>query len=176
MSLRKSLDAVRINWISMLIATATIILYGIVLALKPELFEKTLTRWGDFFIFFAPFAVAIIGVLGFVDAHVPPETVARYIGDKRKIHGYLFAVLFGTIVSTSHYAVFPTMKLLRKKGARTAILATFMVAWSGISLSALPLELQLFGTKFVFLRLALTTIGALVFGFVTGILNIHMER
>lgn len=176
MSLRKSLDAVRINWISMLIATATIILSGVVLAVKPELFEKILTRWGDFFLFFTPFAVAIIGVLGFIDAHVPPEIVSKYVGDKRKIHGYLFAVLFGTIVSTSHYAVFPTMKLLRKKGARTAILATFMVAWSGISIPAIPLELQLFGAKFVFIRLVLTIIGALVFGFITGILSIHMER
>jgi len=176
MNTKGYLNHIKIHTISLALATASVILYAVLLFMKPEIFTASLSAWARFFMFFLPFVVAIIGVLGIMDAHLPPETVSKYLGDKRKIHGYLFALLFGTVVSSSQYAVFPTVKLLRKKGARTAILATFMVMWSGVSLPIIPLELSIFGPKFVFMRIIIIAIGAVVFGVLTGMRDIHMER
>ncbi len=176
MSIKDYMDHVRIHTISLALAIVSIILYAVVLALKPELFAQSLSKWGQFFMFFLPFVVAIIGVLGLLDAYLPEEVVSKYLGDKRKVHGYVFALAFGTVVSASQYAIFPTIKFLRKKGARTAILATFMMSWSGISLPLIPLELKIFGLKFVILRITIIAIAALVFGFITGLREIHMEH
>ncbi|HIJ98635.1 TPA: permease [archaeon] len=176
MSIKAYIDYVRIHTISLAIAVTAIILYAITLAIRPELFAQSFSKWVQFFMFFLPFVVAIIGVLGLLEAYLPAEVVSKYLGDKRKVHGYIFALVFGTVVSASQYAIFPTIKFLRKKGARTAILATFMMSWSGISLPLIPLELKIFGLKFVLLRLIIIAIAALIFGIITGLREIHMER
>ena len=139
------------------------------------MFSPALRIWGSFFMFFLPFVVATIGLLGIFDAFVSQNVVSKHLGDRTKPHGYLFALVFGTIVSASQYAIFPTVKLLKKKGARSAILATFMVTWSGISLPLIPLEVEIFGPKFVFIRLSIIAIGALAFGVLTGLVRIHVD-
>lgn len=171
----KSLQHIEVNWIPLAMFFAVVMIYAAVLFAKPEMFSPSLRIWGTYFIFFLPFVIAIIGLLGIFDAFVSPEIVSRHLGDRKKARGYLFALAFGSIVSASQYAIFPTIKLLKKKGARSAILATFMVAWSGISLPLIPLEAEIFGLKFVLIRLSVIAIGAVIFGVVTGILRIHVD-
>ena len=171
----KYLKHIEVNLIPLAMFFAVILIYGAVLFSQPEIFRPALFVWGRYFMFFLPFVIAIIGLLGIFDAFVSPEVVSRHLGDRKKVRGYLFALLFGSIVSASQYAIFPTVKLLKKKGARSAILATFMVGWSGISLPLIPLEAEIFGPKFVLIRLSIIAIGAVIFGFLTGILRIHVD-
>ncbi len=168
------LKHVEISKIPLAMFFIVMLLYVSILFIRTEIFRQALYVWGAFFLFFLPFVLAIIGLLGVFDAYISTEMVSKYLGDRHKIHGYLFALLFGSIVSVSQYAIFPTIKLLKKKGARTAILATFMVAWSGMSLPLIPLEAEIFGPKFALVRLSVVAIGAVIFGFITGMLKVHI--
>ena len=87
MKIRGNIEELKIHGISMGLAVLAIILYAAVLFMRPDIFAKSLSAWGTFFIFFLPFAIAIIGVLGILDSYLPPEIVSKFLGDKRKIHG-----------------------------------------------------------------------------------------
>ncbi|HIK02642.1 TPA: permease [archaeon] len=171
----KYLQHIEVNWIPLAMFSIVIGIYAALLATRPDVFRLALSIWTGQFVFFLPFVVAIIGLLGIFDAFVSPGTVSKHLGDKKRAEGYIFAVLFGSVVSAAQYAVFPTIKLLKKHGARSAVLATFMVAWSGISLPLIPLEVEIFGAKFVFVRLAVIAIGAVAFGVITGLLKVHID-
>ncbi len=175
-SITTHLSHVELDWIPLAMFFFTVLLYIIVLFFRPEIFMQSLNVWTKFFMFFLPFTVAVIGVLGIVEAYLPHKIIANFLGDTHKVHGYLFAIFFGSLASSAQYAIFPTIKMLHRKGARSAILATFLFCWSGISIPLIPLEMQLFGPKFALIRIATIIFGALLFGRLTVLFNFHMDK
>lgn len=166
---------IKVNKISMAMLVIVSVVYIEIFLFAPSLFSLSLSMWSGFFMFFLPFIVAVIGLIGLFDAYIPAEYVAKHLGKESKPYAYFLAAFLGILATASEYAVFPTIAMLRRKGAKSSVLAVFLVAWSGVSFPVMPLEIEIFGARFALFRIGLIVAGALAIGLFTKFLGVDIK-
>jgi uncharacterized membrane protein YraQ (UPF0718 family) len=109
--------------------------------------------------------VAVSIFIGLFQVWVKPQTIVKLLGKGSGIKGFILVCTFPILMGGSLFTVFPLLKALKEKGARTGAIASFITAWGGKA-PLLPLETKFLGWPFALLRLSLVVL----FAFVMGIL------
>ena len=109
--------------------------------------------------------VAVSIFIGLFQVWVKPPTIVKWLGKGSGLKGFIFVCTFPILMGGSLFTVFPLLKTLKDKGARTGAIASFITAWGGKA-PLLPLETKFLGWPFALVRLSFI----ILFAFVMGIL------
>jgi len=95
--------------------------------------------------------VTVFAIVGLFQVWVSDEFVMKHLGESSGLRGLALGAGLGTIIHGPLVGVFPLLKALLAKGARTGVIVAIVSTWA-IKLPMIPLELRLFGWKFTLLR------------------------
>ena len=109
--------------------------------------------------------VAVSIFIGLFQVWVKPQTIVKLLGKGSGFKGVALVCTFPILMGGSLFTVFPLLKTLREKGARSGAIAAFITAWGGKA-PLLPLEIKFLGWQFAVLRISLV----IVFAFIMSIL------
>ena len=109
--------------------------------------------------------IAVSIFIGLFQVWVKPATIIKLLGKGSGLKGFILVCTFPILMGGSLFTVFPLLKTLKDKGARTGAIASFITAWGGKA-PLLPLETKFLGWPFALVRLGFI----ILFAFVMGIL------
>ena len=109
--------------------------------------------------------IAVSIFIGLFQVWVKPATIVKLLGKGSGLKGFILVCTFPILMGGSLFTVFPLLKTLKDKGARTGAIASFITAWGGKA-PLLPLETKFQGWPFALVRLSFI----ILFAFVMGIL------
>jgi len=109
--------------------------------------------------------VAVSIFIGLFQVWVKPQTIVKLLGKGSGLKGFALVCTFPILMGGSLFTVFPLLKALKDKGARTGAIASFVTAWGGKA-PLLPLETKFLGWPFALVRLGFV----IIFAFIMGIL------
>jgi uncharacterized membrane protein YraQ (UPF0718 family) len=109
--------------------------------------------------------VAVSIFIGLFQVWVKPPTIVKWLGKGSGLKGFILVCTFPILMGGSLFTVFPLLKTLKDKGARTGAIASFITAWGGKA-PLLPLETKFLGWPFALVRISFV----ILFAFVMGIL------
>lgn len=112
-----------------------------------------------------PLIVASIMIAGLLQATVPTEVVASYLGEEAGVKGLVLGSAFGALTPGGPYVAFPLIGALWRLGAGVGALIAFISAWSLIAISRIPLELPFVGVQFVAVRILISLPFSVILGF-----------
>jgi len=105
------------------------------------------TIWDNLPVLLASFAVA-----GLARVLIPKELISQRLGAQAGFKGILLGCVAGGIVPGSPYSVFPIIASFYEAGAGIGTTVGFITAWSLWSVSRLPLEMGIIGSKVTLAR------------------------
>lgn len=103
-----------------------------------------------------PLLVAAFLIAGFIQVLVSRETVTRWLGAESGWRGIALACLGGALIPGGPYVYYPISAVLLKSGASLGVLVAFVTAKNLWSVSRLPLEFALLGSRLTIVRFAVT--------------------
>jgi len=114
--------------------------------------------WGGISILFheMPLLVAAFLTAGFLQALIKEETVSKWLGQEAGLRGILLSCLAGGLIPGGPYAYYPIAQALMKSGAGLGVLVAFVTAKNVWSVSRLPLEVAILGTRITLIRYLVT--------------------
>lgn len=115
-----------------------------------------------------PLIAASILIAGLLQASLPTETVAGYLGEKAGVKGLVIGSAMGALMPGGPYVAFPIAGALWKLGAGVGTLIAFISAWSLLAIWRIPLELPFMGTQLVAVRILISFVFPIILGFLGG--------
>lgn len=97
-------------------------------------------------------------IAGTMQALLPQETVARWIGEGSGFRGILVGSVAGAFTPGGPYVSLPIVAGLFRSGAGVGTMVAFLTAWSLWAASRLPLEFGILGWRLALIRLASTLV------------------
>lgn len=113
-----------------------------------------------------PLLIAAFLIAGFIQVLVSRETVTRWLGAESGWRGIALACLGGALIPGGPYVYYPISAVLLKSGASLGVLVAFVTAKNLWSVSRLPLEFALLGSRLTIVRFAVTFLAPPLLGMV----------
>jgi uncharacterized membrane protein YraQ (UPF0718 family) len=145
------------NWLVWAVALA----YIVVAVTRPSAAGKGALLGLQTFGELAATLVTVFVIVGLFQVWVSDEFVMKHLGESSGLKGLAIGAGLGTIIHGPLVGVFPLLKALLAKGARTGVVVAIVSTWA-IKLPMIPLELRLFGWKFTLLREGLLFLSAFI--------------
>jgi len=146
----------------------TVLMYVIAFAVSPDSVRQGLkisyNIFVDLDIGLIPLIITATLIEGLMQAAIPSEVIANFLGKEAGLKGIALGSLLGSVVPGGPYVVFPLLGGLYRAGVGVGTVIAFVTAWSLISLARIPMEFAFLGIKIVALRLALSLILPIVLG------------
>jgi uncharacterized protein len=101
---------------------------------------------------FLPMLVFAILMMGFIEVLLPKEIVEHWLSDASGPRGILIATLAGIATPAGSLVGLPLAAGLAKAGAGAAVVVTYLVSFSLLSLIRLPIEVGILGPRLTALR------------------------
>lgn len=117
-----------------------------------------------------PLLIAIFGLVGLFQEFIPPELVARWLGESSGLLSLIISTFVGAIAIGPPLAAYPLAETLLKSGAWPPAIAAFIFSWISIGIITLPFEAATFGARFALLRNGISFITAMLCGLILGFL------
>jgi uncharacterized membrane protein YraQ (UPF0718 family) len=105
-----------------------------------------------------PLLIAAFLIAGLTQVLIPSEVIEKWLGAGSGWRGLLVASVAGGLIPGGPYVYYPIAGGLLKAGAGIGVLVSFITAKNLWSISRLPLEFALLGSKLALVRYALTFI------------------
>jgi uncharacterized membrane protein YraQ (UPF0718 family) len=132
---------------------------------------------GTLFASVAPAMAVGFLVAGFVALLVPPEAVARSLGENSGSGGLFLASLAGILTPGGPFTHFPLLAALRSHGAGVGPLAAYITAWSLLGAHRILLwEGPLLGWRFVLVRVGVSFLCAPIVGWMAQAVSVSVGR
>jgi uncharacterized membrane protein YraQ (UPF0718 family) len=103
-----------------------------------------------------PLLIFAFLVAGMVQALLPRELIAKWVGAESGIKGILIGTVAGAFAPGGPYVSLPVAAGLLRSGAGLGTMVAFLTGWSLWAVSRLPMEVGIMGWKFTLIRLAST--------------------
>lgn len=117
----------------------------------------TLAGAGGLLLRIAPLIIAALFIGGYVQALLPRDLVARWLGENSGAGGYLLAMVAGMLTPAGPYGAFPLVLALRRGGAPYDVCVVYLTAWATLGIHRVVIwELPFLGADFVALRAAVS--------------------
>lgn len=142
--------------ICLIIFTTTVLIY-------PHTFLKTSDFFFSIILKIIPVFIMVFLLLALFNYFIKPKQLARHLGKESGIKGWFIAVFAGIISTGPIYMWYPLLNELKKHGARSGIIATFLYT-RAVKPAMIPLMIFYFGLVFT---LVLTVV-MIVFSILQG--------
>lgn len=143
------------NWLVAIIA----VIFAALLVKDAAGAGKALVLGRQTFLSVAVILLTVFLFLGLFSVWVKEESIVKHFGEDSGWKGLFYGTLLGTIFHGPQVSIFPFLKSLKEKGARTGVLVAVVSAFA-IKIPMLPLELALMGLKFTLIHNAVLFITA----------------
>lgn len=140
------------GWYSFIFLAFVVVVYLILFILSREKMFRSLKVSGNIFINLIPVLIVVVLFMGIANHFFKPKAVARYLGKKSGIKGWLIAASAGILSHGPIYIWYPLLKEFHQKGMRTGLIGVFLYN-RAIKIPLLPLLIYYFGTTFTLLLL-----------------------
>lgn len=110
-----------------------------------------------------PLVVAVMGLVGLIQALIKPERISRLLGREAGWRALFLGALCGMVLIGPAYLIFPLLMTLHRQGARWAVVATILASYA-VKIQMIPLEVGFLGWRFSLARTLLTLAFAVPFG------------
>ncbi|RLK47061.1 putative permease [Alkalispirillum mobile] len=122
--------------------------------------------------------IAIALVLGgYVQALLPRDKVARWLGPASGARGYAVAMVAGAVTPAGPFAAFPIALALFRAGAGFNICVVYLTAWCVLGLQRVLIwEVPLLGLDFTALRLLVSLPLPILAGWLAGLTLVWWRR
>lgn len=145
------------------------LLYAVSGLAAPEKTIQALNRSvGIFYHLLVPLLM-VFGCMVAINALLNPSSVAEFLGRGSVFKKHILTMAAGFLSTGPIYAWYPLLEELREKGAAFSLIAVFLVNRS-VKPFLFPLMITFFGWPYVVAFTALTVLGSLFAGFLTGLL------
>lgn len=132
----------------------------------PEAFNDALSGDLDLLLFLLPRMIGGMVLAGLVQAILPPELVARWVGEESGFRGIAIAAAVGMFTPGGPMTSFPIVVAFYMSGADRGALVAYITAWSLLGFQrTLVWELPLLGTEFTLYRIAAVLLLPLLAGY-----------
>ena len=123
---------------------------------------------GKSFINILPMVLLIIIIIGLLLGFIPPEQIAKFIGEQSGIKGILFIGVVGAVTHIPALLSFPIAASLLEEGASVSAVTAFITTLTMIGIVTLPIEIKVIGGKIAILRNGLSFIIAIIIALIMG--------
>ena len=128
-------------------------------------------RWGlNLMLGILPLLMFAFIVAGMVQALIPRELLAKWVGREAGLKGILIGTVAGGLSPGGPYVSLPLAAGFLRSGASLGTMVAFITAWSLWAVSRLPMEIGIMGWKFTVIRLACTFFFPPIAGFLAQML------
>lgn len=135
------------NWL----VWAVLLVYAILTVVSPQQAARASEVGVRSFVELIATLVTVFVFVGLFQVWITDDFVMKHLGEGSGMRGLAIGALIGTLLHGPLVGVFPLMKALLKKGAKTAVIVAIASTWA-IKLPMIPLEIGLFGWRFALLR------------------------
>lgn len=135
------------NWIVGVVGAA----YAISAALSVAKTGRAAAVGMGTFVELLPTLITVFIFVGLFQVWVSDEFVIKHLGEGSGVKGLALGAGLGTVIHGPLVGVFPLLRSLLAKGARTGVVVAVVSTWA-IKLPMIPLEIRLFGWRFAGLR------------------------
>jgi len=146
------------NYIGAFFAVIASILSIIAYRREPSLFFEGWKSGLVLLVKIFPIMILAFGISGLVQALVPKESIATWLGKESGWRGIFLGCVAGAVTPGGPYTSFPIVAALYQAGAGIGTLVAFMTSWSLWALARLPIEAALISPKFMIVRFVCTLI------------------
>jgi len=105
-----------------------------------------------------PLLIIAFLMAGFIEVAVPPELIRSWLGQEAGLRGVFIGSIAGALIPGGPYVAFPIIASVFKAGAGLGTAVAFITGWAMWGIGAIPFELAMIGSRFMFLRLSLVLI------------------
>jgi len=145
------------------LAGIVILLYIWAWSVSPTKTIESLKYGANLFASISIIILAVFALIGLINVKISRELIGSLLGQKSGVRGLLIAVGCGAVLVGPSYVIFPLLMSVRRLGARWAVVAIVLAAWS-LKPQMLPIEAEFLGFHFALLRGALVLLLAIPFG------------
>ncbi len=118
--------------------------------------EDGLATSGSTLLTLAPRLIGAMLLAGFIQALVPRDAVARWLGAESGLRGLILAAIAGTFTPGGPMASFPIMAAIAAAGADGGCLIAYLTAWSVLGINRIIVwDIPFLGLEFTALRMLL---------------------
>jgi uncharacterized membrane protein YraQ (UPF0718 family) len=103
-----------------------------------------------------PLLIFAFIVAGMIQAMVPKESIARWVGAESGFRGILVGTVAGGLCPGGPFVSLPIAVTLVQTGASIGTMVAFLTGWSLWAVSRLPMEVGILGWKLTLVRIAVT--------------------
>ena len=159
------------------IALAVLSLAGLWLHAGPSEAVDALRSAAWLLLGIGPVVVLALFVGGYVQALLPRDLVARWLGAESGAGGYLLAILAGVLTPAGPFGAFPLAVALRHAGAPFEICVVYLSAWATLGIHRIVIwELPFLGPEFTALRVVVSLPLPIVAGLVAAAVAVRYRR
>ncbi len=120
-----------------------------------DAFKNALSWDIDLLLFLLPRMIGGMLLAGMVQAILPPELVAKWVGEEAGVKGIIIAAAVGMLTPGGPMTSFPIVVAFYMSGAGRGALVAYITGWSLLGFQrTLVWELPLLGTEFTLYRIA----------------------
>lgn len=105
-----------------------------------------------------PLLIIAFVMAGFIQVAIPPELIKSWLGAQAGLRGVLIGSVVGALIPGGPYVAFPIIASVVNAGAGLGTAVAFITSWAMLGIGAIPFELAIVGSRFMFLRLALVLV------------------
>ena len=109
-------------------------------------------------------------IAGMIQALLPKDAIAPWIGAGSGLKGILLGTAAGALVPGGPVIAFPMVAGFLKAGAGVGTLVAFMTSWSLLSVSRMLMEAGILGWRFTMMRVASTVVFPPLAGIIAHVL------
>lgn len=125
----------------------------------------------NLFIRFAVLIASSMLVTSFIQALLPKEVIASYLGGKSGIVGILLGTLIGGLTPGSPYAAMPLFAGIMRMGASIPTGVAMVCAWGLWSIGRIPFQTAVMGVRFTLIHIVSSIFLPIIAGIVAGFLQ-----
>lgn len=148
MDIKNKLKQISGSWYFLI---SMIIVYILVLIIKPSLFSSSMTFFGKILLQLIPVFVLIFVLMAIINYFITPKWVMKHLGGKG-IKKWVYVIIGGILSSGPIYMWYPLLSDLQKKGLSSGLIACFLYN-RAIKIALIPLAIVYFSWQYILVLL-----------------------
>lgn len=156
------------NIIIMSVITILLAVFGIVQQ-GPTVIIDGIMAGGKMLIGVIPLIAAAFILAGMIQVLISKELINKWLGKDSGIKGIFLGAIAGALIPGGPYAFYPIAASFLLSGAEIGTVLAFVVAKNLWTLTRLPLEFALIGTKITIVRYIVTFVFPILVGFTANL-------
>ena len=142
-----------------------LIVYFLAFVFSPDLALNSLKETVQIFRKIIPIFFLILVVMVFMNLFLTPERIKKHFGEEVGLKGWLYAIIFGVVISGPPYIFYPMLKEMKKHGLKISYLSAFLYN-RNIKIPLIPAMIYYFGWTYVLIMTVLVVIFSIINGLV----------